>query len=94
MKADNTPNDSTQSLERDAHRSVTINRLVRRGGLRARIDAKCCECIYDPSQAGTWRKQVENCTSWRSGRGCRVSGGWGGVWWGVRKKLQRESMQK
>jgi len=49
--------------DRDTHRKATIHRLVKKGGLRARIDAKCCECIYDPYEAGTWRKQVENCTS-------------------------------
>lgn len=41
-----------------------ITRLVQRTGLRARIDAKCCECIYDPLAVGTWRKQVEVCTSY------------------------------
>lgn len=40
----------------------TIRRLIGKPGLRGRIDAKCCECIYDPYQAGTWRKQVEECT--------------------------------
>ena len=41
----------------------TIKRLVSKVGLRGKIDAKCCECIYDPYSEGTWRKQVENCTS-------------------------------
>jgi hypothetical protein len=32
--------------------------------LRAAINAKCKECIYDPiSGRGTWRQQVEACTS-------------------------------
>ena len=32
--------------------------------LRAAINAKCKECIYDPgSGGGTWRQQVEACTS-------------------------------
>lgn len=32
--------------------------------LRAAIDAKCKECIYDPlSGCGTWREQVEACSS-------------------------------
>lgn len=48
---------------RDTYRTETIHRLVRKPGLRGRLDAKCCECIYDPYQEGTWRKQVENCTS-------------------------------
>ena len=32
--------------------------------LRAAIDAKCKECIYDPyGGTGTWRQQVAACTS-------------------------------
>jgi len=32
--------------------------------LRAAINAKCKECIYDPiAGRGTWRQQVEACTS-------------------------------
>lgn len=27
------------------------------------IDEKCKDCIYDPLAGGTWRQQVENCTS-------------------------------
>jgi hypothetical protein len=27
------------------------------------IAAKCIECVYDPEEKGTWRKQVENCAS-------------------------------
>lgn len=27
------------------------------------IAAKCKDCIYDPMDAGTWRQQVEACTS-------------------------------
>jgi hypothetical protein len=30
--------------------------------LRAAINAKCKECIYDRMAPGTWRQQVENCT--------------------------------
>ena len=36
--------------------------------LRAIINAKCKECIYDPLAQGTWRKQVEECTS----RSCKL----------------------
>lgn len=33
--------------------------------LRAAIDAKCKECIYDPyCGGGTWRQQVAACTSY------------------------------
>lgn len=41
----------------------TIERMAKKAGLRAKIDAKCFECIYDPTQEGTWRKQVEKCAS-------------------------------
>lgn len=47
----------------DTNRERVINRLLKKPGLRSRIDAKCCECIYDPYETGTWRKQVELCTS-------------------------------
>ncbi len=30
--------------------------------MRAAINAKCRDCIYDSSSAGTWRQQVEACT--------------------------------
>ena len=30
--------------------------------LRAAINAKCKDCIYDKMGAGTWRQQVESCT--------------------------------
>jgi hypothetical protein len=39
-----------------------IDRLVKKGGLKACVDAHCCQCIYDDLVPGTWRKQVENCT--------------------------------
>ena len=32
-------------------------------GMRAAIDAKCRDCIYDPLAGGTWRAQVEACTA-------------------------------
>ena len=31
--------------------------------LRKAVNDKCKECIYDPRSLGTWRKQVEDCTS-------------------------------
>lgn len=30
-------------------------------GLRAGINAKCKDCIYDPLAGGTWRQQVQAC---------------------------------
>ena len=46
-------------------RQEKVDALVAKGGMRALINAKCCECIYDPDfrGAGTWRKQIEDCTS-------------------------------
>ncbi len=44
-------------------RSRTIERLMKKGGFKARISAKCCECAYDPYQEGSWRQQVQKCTS-------------------------------
>ena len=43
----------------------TIESLARKPGLRSKIDAKCCECIYNPYQSEAWRIQVSNCTSIR-----------------------------
>jgi len=37
--------------------------------LRAAINAKCKDCIYDPLAGGTWRAQVEGCT-------CRICPLW------------------
>lgn len=34
-----------------------------RPSLRAAIDAMCKGCIYDPISPGTWREQVEGCSS-------------------------------
>jgi hypothetical protein len=38
-----------------------INRLARKSGLKALVDAKYCDYNYDELVPGTWRKQVENC---------------------------------
>ncbi len=43
----------------DLTKSALIRRMVSKPGLRAKVDAKCLECIYDPYADGTWRKQVE-----------------------------------
>jgi hypothetical protein len=31
--------------------------------LRLAVNAQCYDCIYDKSDAGTWRQQVEACPS-------------------------------
>ncbi len=38
-----------------------IKKMVRKAGLRGKVDAKCCDCSYDPLDSGSWRKQVEQC---------------------------------
>ncbi len=39
-----------------------IAKMVKKRGLRAKIDANCIDCTYDPKDKGSWRKQVQNCT--------------------------------
>jgi hypothetical protein len=45
----------------------TINPIQRArlkpSSLRLAINAQCYECIYDKSDIGTWRQQVEACPS-------------------------------
>lgn len=43
-----------------------VAKLLSKKGRKAAIDAMCCNCIYDPIVAGhgSWRKQVEDCTSY------------------------------
>ena len=41
-----------------------IPRLMKRHSMRAAINRKCKECIYDPIGGnGTWRQQVADCTA-------------------------------
>ncbi len=46
-------------------KAVLVSKLMKKKGRAAAVNAKCCECIYDPevAGAGSWRRQVENCTS-------------------------------
>lgn len=37
-------------------------RRPKKASLRAAIDSKCKACVYDPTNGGTWRQQVELCT--------------------------------
>ncbi len=34
--------------------------LSGKSGLRGKINANCIACVYDPIEAGSWRKQIEN----------------------------------
>lgn len=46
----------------DQQKDRMIQDKASKPGKRSKIDAKCIECVYDPREPGTWRKQVENCT--------------------------------
>ena len=35
---------------------------MRKQSLRAAVNDKCKQCIYDPKARGYWRKQVSDCT--------------------------------
>lgn len=35
----------------------------KRVSLRGAIDSMCKQCIYDKNAAGTWKKQIEDCTA-------------------------------
>lgn len=34
----------------------------KRISLRKSIDLKCKDCVYDHTEPGTWRQQIEHCT--------------------------------
>lgn len=55
----------TRQDDAERLRIQVIRRESARGGFRGAVNAKCAECIYDPAAlgAGTWRAQVEACTS-------------------------------
>jgi hypothetical protein len=38
-----------------------IDKMVRKPGLRGKLDALCRWCSYDTLSSGTWREQVKNC---------------------------------
>jgi hypothetical protein len=46
-----------------AHAARKLNPPAPRPSSRKAINAKCKDCIYDPVDGGTWRQQVEACTS-------------------------------
>jgi len=43
-------------------RQELIDKHVAKPGLRGKIDAHCISCVYEQSNGGTWRQQVELCT--------------------------------
>jgi len=46
-------------------RDLLVAKLMKKPGRAAAIHAMCVSCIYDPDAlgCGSWRKQVEDCTS-------------------------------
>jgi|APSaa5957512535_1039671.scaffolds.fasta_scaffold92061_2 hypothetical protein len=48
-------------MRRRASTDITTEILARSGGLRARINCHCIQCIYDDQVPGTWRQQVGEC---------------------------------
>jgi hypothetical protein len=48
----------------DEYKQNLIHKHAGKAGKNGKITAKCIECVYDPKEVGTWRKQVENCTSY------------------------------
>ena len=43
------------------YKQELLNRQSSKVGLRGKINANCIDCVYDSTQQGSWRKQVENC---------------------------------
>jgi hypothetical protein len=58
-------NDKEDSMS-DMYKRNLIIKQAGKPGKSGKIAAKCIECVYDPEEQGTWRRQVENCTS----KGC------------------------
>ena len=59
---------SRNHLAKDGHLNTCIDCIVSKKktgySLRDAINDKCRDCIYDPiAGGGTWRQQVESCTS-------------------------------
>ena len=52
-------------MSKEAQKDKIMAKLRSKPGRAAAINAMCCECIYDPDAlgCGSWRKQVEDCTS-------------------------------
>ncbi|GAB55006.1 hypothetical protein GPUN_0874 [Glaciecola punicea ACAM 611] len=43
------------------YKKELLDKQSSKTGLRGKINANCIDCVYDPIEAGSWRKQVENC---------------------------------
>jgi hypothetical protein len=47
----------------DRERPSNRSKKARKISLRNSINRFCRECLYDPRERGSWRQQVEACTS-------------------------------
>ena len=60
------PNNNSPAIQQTrlspAPKVRAITKTSTRVSLRGAIDSNCKDCIYDPTQGGSWRKQVEDCT--------------------------------
>jgi hypothetical protein len=43
------------------YKQELLDKQSNKTGLRGKINANCIDCVYDPIEAGSWRKQVGNC---------------------------------
>lgn len=47
----------------DKKRLALIQKQAGKPGYKGKVAAKCIECLVDLCQPGSWRQQVENCSS-------------------------------
>ena len=45
------------------HREHLIQKFMVENTYKSNVYGKCVECLYDPEDIGTWRMQIEACTS-------------------------------
>jgi len=58
-------NKDDQTMNKEDQKDKLIAKMLKKPGRSSAINAMCCMCIYDPisTGCGSWRKQVEDCTS-------------------------------
>ena len=49
------------SKDKRDSREIIAKLMSGRPGMRARVNAKCVDCIYDPLLPGNWKQQVHAC---------------------------------
>ena len=53
--------DNPTSNNAAIQKALAVQKIAHKGDLRSIINAKCCDCIYDPEKPGNWREQVGDC---------------------------------